>query len=439
VTKTPFPYQFEGADFLASHGVAGLFDEPGLGKTLQAITAFEAIGATRIIVVCPANVRAVWKGEIRQVSPRQLRILEGKDIQDLNFWRRGKPNVFLLSYEMAAKWAPALQEFVDVVILDESHYLKSPTATRTRAILGRNCDGKDGLASFAQHTWFLTGTCMPNDPLDIWTFLRFTETTTLGRQTFTNRYFTSRSGAFSARQSPRKETLPELRSLINSVSIRRTLKSVGLQIPDIFLGTQTIDGDTREIMGLLKQHPGLSDAVLDAVKKGSLSFLDAQHIGTLRRLVGEAKAPAAAQLLMEDLKGGVDKIVAFGIHKKVLDILEDVAKRNGIKSVRIDGSTPDHVREDAVHFFQNDPETRLFIGNIRAAGTGYTLTSSADVVLVESSWAPADNAQAIKRVHRISQTRKVRARILTLENSIDERVNDVVATKTASIIKVEGK
>jgi SWI/SNF-related matrix-associated actin-dependent regulator 1 of chromatin subfamily A len=81
----------------------------------------------------------------------------------------------------------------------------------------------------------------------------------------------------------------------------------------------------------------------------------------------------------------------------------------------------------------------VFIGNIKAAGVGLTLTASCEIDVLESDWSPAGNAQAIKRVHRIGQTEKVRARFITLANSIDETVNRIVAHKTASIASIEGE
>ncbi|MFX7040781.1 helicase-related protein, partial [Acinetobacter baumannii] len=77
---------------------------------------------------------------------------------------------------------------------------------------------------------------------------------------------------------------------------------------------------------------------------------------------------------------------------------------------------------------------RVFVGNVRAAGTGLTLTAASDIVMLESSWTPADNAQALMRVHRVGQSAaKVRARFIMLANSIDEVVSDTVARKTAAI------
>lgn len=91
---------------------------------------------------------------------------------------------------------------------------------------------------------------------------------------------------------------------------------------------------------------------------------------------------------------------------------------------------------EAVRAFQDDPDCRVFIANIRAGGTGLTLTAGASIDMFESDWAPANNAQALMRVHRIGQTRNVQARFITLAESIDVIVNDVVERKTRNIAQV---
>lgn len=431
-----FPYQREGSDYLANLERAGLFDEPGIGKTAQTIGALDRVAAQRIIVVCPAAVREVWVGEFKKFSTYRRRIIKGRSISDLGVWLKGKADVLLLSYEMAAKWAPKIEgDLFDALVFDEAHYLKNPAAARTRAMLGTQCDGRKGLARWASRVWFLSGTPIPNDPVDIWPWMRFVGATTLTLTAFTNRYFKSSMGAFSARQTPRDDMVGELRHLIRQHSLRRTKEEAGLQIPPIWLTTQTVDGDTAEIRDLLRQWPGLEGAILEAIEQGGLSFIEAQHIATLRRLVGEAKAPAFVKLMEEELDNGLEKVVIMGVHKRALSLVAEGLARFGV--VMIDGSVPEAKRVEAVQAFQNDPATRVFVGNVRAAGTGLTLTAAADIVMLESSWSPADNAQALMRVHRVGQAKQVRARFISLANSIDDVVTDTVARKTAAIAKIQ--
>lgn len=432
-----FPYQVTGAQFLAKRDRAGLFDDMGVGKSAQAIHALDLAGLKRGLVVCPAAVREVWAGEFKKFAQRPRRIIKGKDIQDLNLWLRGKVDVLLLSYEMAAAWAKRMEgDLFDFLVLDEAHYLKAKSAQRTRALLGSECDGAYGLARWATHTWFLTGTPAPNDAADIWSLMRFCRATPLTHRIFTDRYFRKRVGTYSTSYVPRENMVPEFRQALSSFSLRRTKKEAGLQLPPIWLTTTTVDGDTAEIRALLRNHPGLEGAILEAVEKGGLSFLDAQHIATLRRLVGEAKAPAFVELLLEELKDGLSKVVVMGLHIRAMDYIETGLRAHGVDLVRLDGSTSERDRAKAVDRFQRDDSVRVFLGNIKAAGTGLTLTAAADIVMFESDWTPAGNAQALMRVHRIGQERSVRARFISLANSIDERVAEAVARKTQNLIRV---
>lgn len=436
------PYQVKGAAFLASRERAGLFDEMGVGKTAQAIRALDDIGAMRVLIVCPAAVREVWRGEFRKFERTRRRIIKGRDIHDLNLWLKGRSDVLLLSYEMATKWTRRIleqREIIDAIIFDESHYLKNANAARTRALLGHRCDGAGGLVEWGVHTWFLTGTPNPNDAADIWSMMRCCGATTLSQTAFRVRYFTAWAGARSVHHRPRREMLAEIRQAIDSFSLRRTKKGVGLQLPPIWLTTVSVEGNTEEVNALLREHPGLSDEIMEAVEKGGLSFLEAQHIATLRRLVGEAKAPAFLNLLLEELKNGLGKVVVFGIHRRALDHLYDGLQRAGIGVVRLDGGTAERDRVAAVEAFQRDDGPSVFLGNIRAAGTGVTLTAAADVIMFEQDWSPAGNAQALMRVHRIGQEKAIRARFVSLAGSIDEHVAAVVARKTASIAMIQGE
>jgi SNF2 family DNA or RNA helicase len=143
-----------------------------------------------------------------------------------------------------------------------------------------------------------------------------------------------------------------------------------------------------------------------------------------------------AQLILEELNNGVDKIVVFGLHTRALDNLAHGLADGGIRCVRIDGQSSESERVESVRAFQSDSDCRVFLGNIRAAGTGITLTAAAEVIVFEPDWSPANNAQALMRVHRLSQTRNVRARFIALANSIDVQVITTLASKTAALAAI---
>jgi SWI/SNF-related matrix-associated actin-dependent regulator 1 of chromatin subfamily A len=206
----------------------------------------------------------------------------------------------------------------------------------------------------------------------------------------------------------------------------------------MWVTTQEVDGDTSAVRALLAEHEGLDGAVREALDKGGLSFLDAAHISTLRRLVGEAKAPVFARQLVEELHGGTDKIVVFCAHKAPIEHLRHALGKADFGHVVLDGSTSSTTRTAIVEKFQDDPDCRVFIGNIHAAGTGITLTAASQLVMLESDWSPAVNAQALKRVHRIGQDRNVHVRFIALSKSIDADIAAAVARKTQAIVAVQG-
>ncbi len=161
-------------------------------------------------------------------------------------------------------------------------------------------------------------------------------------------------------------------------------------------------------------------------------------MSTLRRLLGEAKALPYAQMLRGEIEGGLEKVVIFGWHRVALKTVSDYLGRHGIRGAEINGDTS----RDAgpiVEAFQTEPSMKFLAIQIRAGGTGLTVHASALVDMLESDWAPYVNAQALKRIHRLGQTKVCRARFITLANSFDCVVNEIVADKTARIAEIEGE
>jgi SWI/SNF-related matrix-associated actin-dependent regulator 1 of chromatin subfamily A len=437
------PYQEVGAAFLAARDRAGLWDDMGLGKTAQAIRALDMRQCMKIMVVCPAAVRQSWIGEFAKFSQIARKICKGADVSDFYGWARGLYDVIVVSYEMAAKWAKLVARecvLMDAIVLDEAHYLKSDTTIRTRQILGPESAG-DGLVQWACVVWYLTGTPIPNDPMDLHSILYSAGVTPLNRLAFTREYFSSTARTYSVCHEVKPDKVDELRTLIGSFSIRRTLATAGIQLPDIFITDTTIDGDTSAVKRLILEHPGLDQIIKDVLASGKglsgLSLETANHVATLRRLIGEAKALPYAKLLLEEIHSCRDKVVVFGIHKAAIHTARSFLESHGIKCVSVTGDVREADRVANVQDFQNDPDCRVFFGNIRAAGVGLTLTASNRIDMLESDWTPAGNAQAIKRVHRITQKRGVRARFITLANSFDETVNKILAEKTERIAAVD--
>lgn len=433
----PFAYQREGAAWIASRERAGLLDRPGVGKSAQAVHAADLRRARRGLVICPAHLRENWIQEFRKFSVFERRICRGTTNHDFVAWKRGVFDVMVLSYEKATAWVQRFHdhgEFFDFLVVDEFHYLQSQSAARTRAVLGVDSDGAGGIAMWALQAWALTGTIMSNDPANAWTFLRFVGATDLPFATFVRRYFNSRSSTWGQKNRPKPAMVAELRALLTDNSISRTLEQVGHQLPPIHMTTCLVDGDTQAVRDQLAAHPGLDGAIVEAVERGGLSFLDAQHVATVRRLVAEAKAPPYAAMLLDELRADPGrKVVVMGVSRDALATVHAEMLRAGVWSVLVQGGVSEAARTDHVRAFQSDPACRVFVGNMKAAGTGLTLTAAAHIDILESSWVPADNDQAVKRIRRIGQERRQHARFVTLARSLDEVVNRSLAEKTAAI------
>jgi SNF2 family DNA or RNA helicase len=429
-------------DFLAGRDRAGLHDAMGLGKTAQVIRAADKIKAQRGIMVVPAKLRRNTVAQFHRWATRGYKITEGRSLHDFIAWQRGRYHILVTSYEQATKWANSIYmsgEPIDFVALDEAHYVKNSDAQRTQAILGPAFDGSKGLINWAAHVWHVSGTPMANDPMDIYTFLRLCGATTLPQGAFIKRYFYSDASMYGSRQTVKEHMAAELTSLINTHRVQRTLADVGFQLPAIRLDPIIVDGDTKPIIELLRQYPELNRAIVHAVQSGGLSFLETQHIMTLRRLLGEAKAAPYAHMLLDDLRiTGMEKHVVMGIHVDALNFIFNFLRKRNVRCVLVNGTVSDRQADRAIREFQDDPTCTVFLGNIKSAGLGSDLFASCRLDMLESDWTPAGNAQAVKRIHRIGQMRPCFVRFVTLANTFDEKVNNLIIQKTRAIADIEG-
>jgi SWI/SNF-related matrix-associated actin-dependent regulator 1 of chromatin subfamily A len=441
VTDQLEPYQLQGAAFLASKHRASIFDEPGLGKTAQAIRARELVRAGRTLVICPAGVRQVWPYQFKLWGRDGARVCKADSVFDLDMWQRDKIDVLVVSFEQATNWSADLAaDFFDLLVIDESHYLKNPEAKRTKAIIGAN--GLGGVAAMANHVWCLTGTPIKNDPADLWVPMRLAGATPLAFTAFQKRYFKQRIGTFSVSNTVRKEALPELQALLRTMSIMRTFDDVGEQLPPIRIDPLAVDGSREEIVNYLRQYPGLDQRIVQAVEaEGALSFDDSTHVATLRALIAEAKAPGYARLITDEIKSGtIDKLVVMAHHRRAIQLVADHLTQAGIRTAAIVGGTSEKARTDAVQSFQHEQDgVRVLVGNITAAGTGITLTAACRLDMLESSWTPADNIQAVRRVRRKGQKRPTFARFVMLQNSFDQTVASIVTRKANTIVSITAK
>lgn len=418
-----FPYQQTGARFLASAPSKGrlLADEPGLGKTAQAIAACDELRARDrcVLVICPASVRENWKREFDRFSTTGIRPI-------------------VTSYDAAARGAlcatmvPAGDQW-DVLILDEAHMLKTAKAKRTQSVFG-----PEGLASLAKHVFLLTGTPTPNHPAELWPALHAVmPDAILGKNgkplpywSFVQKYCRTRDNGFGI-QIVGGKNLAELRERLAPFVLRRKKADVLKDLPPIRFAELPLSSDFKMPPEIAALIPDVEKALENGVE--GLKAI-APHVASLRRITGLAKVNPVSEWIKDQLDGGMRKLVVFAHHREVLQALTVDAARHGFDYACITGDTTN--RQAEVDRFQNIGKCRLFFGQIQAAGTGITLTAASDCVLVESDWTPSSNEQAVMRIHRVGQNSACLVRVATLAGSIDERIQRAVMRKLETIDKL---
>lgn len=417
------PFQHLGVDYGRTRRHVLFGDEPGLGKTVQAIALANYDCAERVLVICPASLRLNWQREIRRWST--LKKLSTYPVLKSGDGVNPHANYVIISYDLARlpHVANVLKKIKwDHVVLDEAHYLKTPDAQRTQAIFGHNDLHRDhhaGIADGAGRTVALTGTPLPNRPRECYTLTRALCWDAIDWQSydhFIGRYNPSFKWP-SGRIEERTGRLPELQARLRcNFMVRRSKADVLKDLPAKRYELTYVepDGAIRKVLAKEK----MLDFSIDDLEDPNFEILGA--IATVRREMGEAKAPRVIEHVDMLLDGGVDKILLFAHHRNVMDLLAAGLGKHGL--VRIDGSVSAVARSKIVDQFQQDPKTRVFLGQLKAAGEGLTLTAASHVVFAEASWSSGENEQGVDRAHRIGQLSSVLAQFVVAPGSLDEKI-----------------
>ena len=421
--KHLFDYQRVGAKFLAENPAAFLADEQGLGKTIQVIAACDMLGLTKVVVICPAIAKINWRREFEK-------------------WGTVEREVKVFSYDKMTQSKEVRNEIAkfepDVIVLDEAHYLKNRQAKRTKYLYGQFCRG-DGLVRFADRVWLLSGTPIPNDVSDFWTHLKAIWQYPLNFTDYTVYFCRTWESQFGLKVLGNKaERMAEFKTILSSIMLRRKTENVLKELPQLWWQDSVVEVQGWDDMAHIENEQ--ERAAVELILQNAITQDDlsdklgeiAPHMASLRRLTALAKAkPIAAQLAGELRDNAYDKVVVFAYHKAALEALrEGLAEFNPAYIV---GGMTAGDRQAEIDRFQNDPECRVFIGQITACSTAITLTAANQVVFAEMDWVPAVNAQASKRCHRIGQSKPVIVRSFALANSTDEVVARTLAKKAQMI------
>lgn len=427
------PFQETGRDFLSARNGALLADQPGLGKTAQAITAADDCGAQRVVVLCPASLKTNWQREVSRFSayPGRGCIPTTKDVIDKSArW-------VVVNYDIAK--LPALRHQLaalrpDVLVCDEMHRLKGgpDTAIGTTFL--------DSLAPSAGAVWGLSGTPAPNNLSELYWWISATCPQAFAGMDFYRflaRYTSYRDTPYGIKVSRNKNT-DEFRERIAPYFLRRLVRDVLPELPPLQIEHLVVDPKVVN-MKSFENHPEYEKlAALLAELSGDDDIeLNADQYATVRRVTGLLKIEPYAEVLSEELSADeTKKIVVMCWHREVIERLASALHDFGV--VVVHGGTSPQDRQKAVDDFQSAAYcSRVFIGQIVAAGEGLTLTAANQVDILESNWVPKDIEQAMRRVLRIGQeSSRCVGRFVSLARSIDELIGRVLERKTRLLMEV---
>ena len=445
-----FAYQDEGVEWLKREKHRLMAWQPGVGKTPPAVVACEDLEAYRVLVLCPPIATGVWVKHFRDwTSYGVVRVFDPAHTQTAEAWAKGA-GVRIVPYSQISRQNRVIEALKaqawDVLILDESHALKSPDAIRTQQVLGEQCDLVKGIAGAATRIWCLTGTPLLNHAAEFWPVLHALAPETIIVQDdkpltydqYVTRFCVVKPTLHGFRIVGSRNH-DELSKRIKPFMSRKRKKDAGLpplmfselMLPNDASLTPSAKDQLRELTGNLAT---LDDAdFLDALKESNIA------LATVRRILGEAKAHPVADIVDDLMATDPDqKVIIFAHHKRVIAELKFRLNRYGL--IVIDGSVANKPnaqgfsqRDLLIDDFQNSSKVHVAILQIISAGTAATLTASSTVLFCEASWVPEENNQAASRSHRVGQASPVLAQFVTLPNTLDERIQRVLAQKSREI------
>ena len=445
---TLMPHQAElFAAASEGHRTFLLADEPGLGKTAQALLAAQAADAYPLLVVVPNVVKTNWAREADLWTPKRTATVIHGDGETID----GFADIVIVNYEVLDRHVGWIGDLgFRGMVVDEAHFIKNKSSQRSQHVLELSDRIRARVADPLMMA--LTGTPLINDIEDfrnIWQFLGWID-----------------------EKKPRAELMDALEEtgltpadrgfyraarscVIDMGIVRRRKVDVAADIPARRIADLPVELDDEAGRSIRQAERDLairlvaryqqaletrtSGAPLDGIdhdlvrrvagweREDSSSKTDENVFGMMRR-IGQAKSGLAADYAAQ-LARSVGKVVFFAKHIDVMDAAEQLFAKRGIRYASIRGDQTSKVRQQNIDAFTDDPDVAIVVCSVTAAGVGINLQVASNVVLAELSWTDAEQTQAIDRVHRIGQLQPVTAWRIIAAQTIDTRVAELIDSK----------
>jgi hypothetical protein len=432
----------------AGHRTFLLADEPGLGKTAQALLAAQAANAYPLLVVVPNVVKTNWAREVGMWTPsRSATVIHGNgDTID------GFADIVIVNYEVLDRHVGWLGDLgFRGMVVDEAHFIKNKASQRSQHVL--ELSERIRLRIGRPLLMALTGTPLINDIEDfraIWQFLGWIDDTKpLGElmESLEETGLTPADRGF----------YPAARRCVVDLGIVRRRKiDVAADIPARRIADLPVELDDKASRTIREAERDLarrlvsryesalatrtSGQVVEGIdhdlvrrvatweRKDTTDTKTDENVFGMMRRIGQAKAGLAADYASQ-LARSAGKVVFFAKHVDVMDVAEETFTKRGIRFSSIRGGQTPTSRQKQIDAFVNDPGVAIAVCSLTAAGVGLNLQVASNIVLAELSWTDAEQTQAIDRSHRIGQTEPVTAWRIIAAQTIDARIAELIDSK----------
>ena len=436
------------ASAAAGHRSYLLADEPGLGKTAQALLAAHAADAYPLLVVVPNVVKTNWAREAALWTPqRGVTVIHG-DGDDVD----GFADIVVVNYEVLDRHVGWLGEFgFRGMVVDEAHFIKNKTSQRSQHVL--HLSERIRARTVRPLMMALTGTPLINDIEDfraIWQLLGWIDDVKpLGRlmDRLEDTGLTPAEPAFygAARSCVIEMGIVRRRKLDVAADLpARRIADLPVELDDA--AGRSIRDAERELARRMVQRyftaleTRTSGIVTDGIDHelvrrvagwelaDSADRKDGENVFTMVRRIGQAKAGLAADYAAQ-LARNVGKVVFFAKHIDVMDVAEETFAKRGLRYASVRGDQTPKARQAAIDSFTTDPDVSVIVCSLMAAGVGLNLQVASNLVLAELPWTDAEQTQAIDRIHRIGQEEPVTAWRIVAAQTVDTRIAELIDSK----------
>jgi SNF2 family DNA or RNA helicase len=414
--RPPLSHQKESIEKLVGNDKYILADDMGLGKTTSTVIASLESGAEKVLIVCPASLKINWMREIQNYTDKSVSIIEGKKWESADF--------VIINYDILKNFhniknkeeSIILQEGFDLVVADECHYIQNAQASRAKLF--------NDFSNQIKKLWLLSGTPMTSRPINYYNLLNLVESpVAYNWMAYAIRYcegYQFNVGNRKVWNVNGASNLTELRDRTKSHVLRR-LKEDILDLPEKILTPVYLRLKSKQYEALMGEY----FEWYEQSEESSSLTVQFSKLMKVRQVIAEEKVRDTIEIAQNIIDQG-KKVIIF---TNFTDTLNKIKDHFGKSAVALDGKMSKPARQRSVDEFQENDKVMVFVGNLKAAGVGITLTAAEAVIMNDLSFVPSDHSQAEDRAYRYGQKSNVSVFYPIFENTIEGIIYDILSQK----------